>query len=232
MSAVIELADIRKTYNEGTAIANEVLHGIGFAIQPGEFACLIGPSGSGKSTLLNLIGLLEKPSGGSYLLNGKPIQEADDDTRTRARLETLGFVFQFHHLLPAFSALENVMLPHLMLRGAITPEGRKNATQLLAAVGLADAMHKPPNQLSGGMQQRVAIARALSLSPQLVLADEPTGNLDTHSADDVFALMRDINKTQGTAFLIVTHDPRLAARCDRVIEIRDGTIVSDAPRTA
>jgi len=232
MSAVIELADIRKTYNEGTAIANEVLHGIGFAIQPGEFACLIGPSGSGKSTLLNLIGLLEKPSGGSYLLNGKPIQEADDDTRTRARLETLGFVFQFHHLLPAFSALENVMLPGLMLRGAITPEGRKNATQLLAAVGLADAMHKPPNQLSGGMQQRVAIARALSLSPQLVLADEPTGNLDTHSADDVFALMRDINKNQGTAFLIVTHDPRLAARCDRVIEMRDGTIVSDAPRTA
>ena len=230
MSAVVELAEIRKTYNEGTAIANEVLHGIGFAIQPGEFACLIGPSGSGKSTLLNLIGLLEKPSGGTYLLNGKPIQEADDDTRTRARLETLGFVFQFHHLLPAFSALENVMLPGLMLRGAITAEGRSNALQLLTAVGLADAMHKPPNQLSGGMQQRVAIARALSLSPQLVLADEPTGNLDTHSADDVFALMRDINQKHGTAFLIVTHDPRLAARCDRVIEMRDGTIVSDAPR--
>ena len=230
MSAVVELAEIRKTYNEGSAIANEVLHGIGFAIQPGEFACLIGPSGSGKSTLLNLIGLLEKPSGGTYLLNGKPIQEADDDTRTRARLETLGFVFQFHHLLPAFSALENVMLPGLMLRGSITPEGRSNAVQLLTAVGLADAMHKPPNQLSGGMQQRVAIARALSLSPQLVLADEPTGNLDTHSADDVFALMRDINQKHGTAFLIVTHDPRLAARCDRVIEMRDGTIVSDAPR--
>ncbi len=230
MSAVVELAEIRKTYNEGSAIANEVLHGIGFAIQPGEFACLIGPSGSGKSTLLNLIGLLEKPSGGTYLLNGKPIQEADDDTRTRARLETLGFVFQFHHLLPAFSALENVMLPGLMLHGAITPEGRSNALQLLTAVGLADAMQKPPNQLSGGMQQRVAIARALSLSPQLVLADEPTGNLDTHSADDVFALMRDINQKHGTAFLIVTHDPRLAARCDRVIEMRDGTIVSDAPR--
>ena len=230
MSAVIELADIRKTYNEGTAIANEVLHGISFAIEHGEFACLIGPSGSGKSTLLNLIGLLEKPSGGTYLLNGKAIQEADDDTRTRARLETLGFVFQFHHLLPAFSALENVMLPGLMLRGEITSEVRETAIRLLTAVGLAEAMHKPPNQLSGGMQQRVAIARALSLSPQLVLADEPTGNLDTHSADDVFALMRDINKTRGTAFLIVTHDPRLAARCDRVIELRDGTVVSDAPR--
>jgi lipoprotein-releasing system ATP-binding protein len=232
MSAVIELAGIRKTYNEGTAIANEVLHGIGFAIERGEFACLIGPSGSGKSTLLNLIGLLEKPSGGSYLLNGTAIQEADDNTRTRARLQTLGFVFQFHHLLPAFSALENVLLPGLMLRGELTREGRAAAIQLLTAVGLADAMHKPPNQLSGGMQQRVAIARALSLSPQLVLADEPTGNLDTHSADDVFALMRDINKEHGTAFLIVTHDPRLAARCDRVIELRDGTVVSDAPRSA
>ena len=137
--AVIELAGIRKTYNEGTPVANEVLHGIGFAIAPGEFACLIGPSGSGKSTLLNLIGLLEKPSGGSYLLNGTPIQEADDDTRTRARLETLGFVFQFHHLLPAFSAIENVMLPGLMLHGAITPEVRATATRLLTAVGLADA---------------------------------------------------------------------------------------------
>jgi len=230
MSTVIELAGIRKTYNEGTAIANEVLHGIGFAIQPGEFACLIGPSGSGKSTLLNLIGLLEKPSGGSYRLNGKAIQEADDNTLTRARLETLGFVFQFHHLLPAFSALENVMLPGLMLHGEITREVRATAIRLLTAVGLADAMHKPPNQLSGGMQQRVAIARALALTPQLVLADEPTGNLDTHSADEVFALMRDINKTQGTAFLIVTHDPRLAARCDRVIEMRDGTIVADAPQ--
>ena len=117
-----------------------------------------------------------------------------------------------------------------MLRGEITSEVRETAIRLLTAVGLAEAMHKPPNQLSGGMQQRVAIARALSLSPQLVLADEPTGNLDTHSADDVFALMRDINKTRGTAFLIVTHDPRLAARCDRVIELRDGTVVSDAPR--
>ena len=228
--AVIELADIRKTYNEGTAIAHEVLHGISFKIEPGEFACLIGPSGSGKSTLLNLIGLLERPSGGTYRLNGTAIGEADDDTRTRARLETLGFVFQFHHLLPAFSTLENVMLPGLMRYGAYTREVRTTAVKLLTAVGLEAAMHKPPNQLSGGMQQRVAIARALALSPRLVLADEPTGNLDTHSADEVFALMREINKTQGAAFLMVTHDPRLAARCDRVIEMGDGTIVADAPR--
>ena len=228
-TALIELADIRKTYNAGTAVANEVLHGIGFSLAPGEFACLIGPSGSGKSTLLNLIGLLERPSGGTYLLKGRPIQQAGDDERTRARLETLGFIFQFHHLLPAFSALENVMLPGLMLHGEITPAVRENATALLTAVGLGNALNKPPNELSGGMQQRVAIARALSLSPDLVLADEPTGNLDTHTADDVFALMRQFNATKGTAFLLVTHDPRLAARCDRVIELRDGSIVSDAP---
>ncbi len=227
-AAIIELADIRKIYNEGTAVATEVLHGVNITVRAGEFACLIGPSGSGKSTLLNLIGLLERPSAGSYLLKGRPIQEASDDERTRARLETLGFVFQFHHLLPAFSAIENVMLPGLMRDGAFTRQRRATAQQLLTAVGLGDALHKPPNELSGGMQQRVAIARALAQSPDLVLADEPTGNLDTHTADDVFALMRQFNQTKGTAFLLVTHDPRLAARCDRVIELRDGTIVGDA----
>ena len=224
---VIELAEIRKTFNEGTPVATEVLHGVNITVRRAEFACLIGPSGSGKSTLLNLIGLLERPSGGSYLLNGRPIQEAGDDERTRARLETLGFVFQFHHLLPAFSALENVMLPGLLRYGAFTRETRANAEQLLQAVGLEQAMHQRPNELSGGMQQRVAIARALALAPDLVLADEPTGNLDTHSADEVFALMRRFNELKETAFLIVTHDSRLAARCDRVIELRDGAIVGD-----
>jgi len=228
--AIIELKDIRKTYNAGTPVAAEVLHGIDIAVGRGEFACLIGPSGSGKSTLLNLIGLLEWPSAGSYHLRGRPIEQAGDDERTRARLETLGFVFQFHHLLPAFTALENVLLPGLMRYGTYTAEQRANAIELLTAVGLGGEMHKRPPELSGGMQQRVAIARALALSPDLVLADEPTGNLDTHSADDVFELMRRFNETKGTAFLIVTHDPRLAARCDRVIELRDGAIVSDALR--
>jgi lipoprotein-releasing system ATP-binding protein len=227
---IIELSGIRKTYNEGTPVAAEVLHGIGLAVGAGEFACLMGPSGSGKSTLLNLIGLLERPSAGAYLLKGRPMGEAGDDERTRARLETLGFVFQFHHLLPAFSALENVMMPGLLRYGAYTAELRENAAALLAAVGLADAINKRPNELSGGMQQRVAVARALALGPDLVLADEPTGNLDTHAADGVFELMRRFNENRGTAFLIVTHDPRLAARCDRVIELRDGEIVSDAPR--
>ncbi len=229
MSAtLIELADLHKTYNEGSAVAEEVLHGVNITLRAGEFACLIGPSGSGKSTLLNLIGLLERPTSGSYLLKGRAIQQASDDERTRARLETLGFVFQFHHLLPAFSALENVMLPGLMRDGAFTRQQRANARQLLATVGLADALDRPPRELSGGMQQRVAIARALALAPDLVLADEPTGNLDSHTADEVFALMRAFNQTKGTAFLLVTHDPRLAARCDRVIELRDGTIVGDA----
>ena len=227
---IIDLRDIHKTYNEGTPVAFEVLHGINIAVSAGEFACLIGPSGSGKSTLLNLIGLLEWPSSGSYHLKGRPIEQANDDERTRARLETLGFVFQFHHLLPAFSALENVMIPGLMRYGAYTARQRANASELLAAVGLADALHKRPTELSGGMQQRVAIARSLALAPDLVLADEPTGNLDTHTADGVFELMRRFNELKNTAFLIVTHDPRLAARCDRVIELRDGAIVSDAPR--
>ena len=227
-AALIELANIRKTYNEGTAVAEEVLHGVNITVHAGEFACLIGPSGSGKSTLLNLIGLLERPTQGSYLLKGRAIQQASDDERTRARLETLGFVFQFHHLLPAFSAVENVMLPGLMRDGAFTRQHRANAQQLLAAVGLQEALNKSPHELSGGMQQRVAIARALALAPDLVLADEPTGNLDTHSADEDFALMRRFNETKGTAFLLVTHDPRLAARCDRVIELRDGAIVGDA----
>ena len=227
-AALIELANIRKTYNEGTAVAEEVLHGVNITVHAGEFACLIGPSGSGKSTLLNLIGLLERPTQGSYLLKGRAIQQASDDERTRARLETLGFVFQFHHLLPAFSAVENVMLPGLMRDGAFTRQHRANAQQLLAAVGLQEALNKAPHELSGGMQQRVAIARALALAPDLVLADEQTGNLDTHNADEVFALMRRFNETKGTAFLLVTHDPRLAARCDRVIELRDGAIVGDA----
>jgi lipoprotein-releasing system ATP-binding protein len=227
---IIDLHAVRKTYNPGTPVAVEVLHGVDLAVHPREFACLIGPSGSGKSTLLNLIGLLEWPTSGSYRLAGRPIEQANDDERTRARLETLGFVFQFHHLLPAFSALENVMLPGLLRDGAYTAEQRRGATELLAAVGLADALHKRPTELSGGMQQRVAIARALALAPALVLADEPTGNLDTHTADDVFELMRRFNENRGTAFLIVTHDTRLAARCDRVIELRDGAIVGDAPR--
>jgi lipoprotein-releasing system ATP-binding protein len=226
---IVSLSGVHKRFNEGLPNETEVLHGIDLTVEAGEFASLIGPSGSGKSTLLNLLGLLDRPSAGEYLLKGVPTGTASDDERTQARLDTLGFVFQFHHLLPEFSALENVMLPGLMRDGAFTPANRASARELLAAVGLSDAMEKRPGELSGGMQQRVAIARALALAPDLVLADEPTGNLDTHSADEAFALLRRFNRERGCAFIVVTHDPRLAARCDRVIELRDGMIERDGP---
>jgi len=222
---LIELNDICKTYNPGLPNEAEVLHGVSLRIGRGEFAALIGPSGSGKSTLLNIIGLLERMTTGSYRIQGDEVVGLDDAALTLRRRSALGFVFQFHHLLPAFNALENVTLPALMREGRITPAQRERARAVLAAVGLSDAMSKRPGELSGGMQQRVAIARALVLEPPLVLADEPTGNLDTASSDEVFALMRRMHAQLHTSFLIVTHDPRLAARCDRVLELVDGRLV-------
>lgn len=225
---LVRLAGLRKTYNEGLPNAEEVLHGIDLELQPGEFTALIGPSGSGKSTLLNALGLLETASGGSYQLAGQDVTVFSDDERTLARHSRLGFIFQFHHLLPAFTALENVMLPAQMRPQGLTEQLiRSRASELLDAVGLQDAHHKKPQELSGGMQQRVAIARALVLAPQLVLADEPTGNLDTQTSDSIFALLRQFNRERGTALLIVTHDPRLAARCDRIIELVDGKVAAD-----
>ncbi len=224
---LVALRGIRKTYNPGTAIETEVLHGIDLVIERGEFAALIGPSGSGKSTLLNLIGLLERPTDGEYRLLGRRIDALDDAGLTDARLGTLGFVFQFHHLVPAFDALENVAMPALIRDGRIDRSARERAHALLDAVGLAQAARRRPSQLSGGMQQRVAIARALMHDPPLVLADEPTGNLDTASSNQAFELMRRFNRESGTAFLIVTHDPRIAGRCDRVVELVDGRIAAD-----
>ena len=224
---LIQLTDIRKSYNVGLPNEAEVLHGLSLTLARGEFVALIGPSGSGKSTLLNIIGLLEKPSAGSYRIEGQETTGLDDAALTQRRSRALGFVFQFHHLLPAFTALENVTLPALMREGRVSAAQRQRAEEVLAAMGLAQAMAKQPGQLSGGMQQRVAIARALVLQPPLVLADEPTGNLDTASSDEVFSLMRRMHKTLRTSFLIVTHDPRLAARCDRVVELVDGRVVRD-----
>jgi lipoprotein-releasing system ATP-binding protein len=228
---LVELDAVRKTYNAGRPSEAEVLHGITLQVRHGEFVALMGPSGSGKSTLLNIIGLLERMSAGSYRLQGEPVQDLDDAALTLRRRQTLGFVFQFHHLLPAFSALENVTLPALLSAGRVAPPARERARELLAAVGLAAAMEKRPSELSGGMQQRVAIARALVLDPPLVLADEPTGNLDTGSSDEVFVLLRRIHAERGTSFLIVTHDQRLADRCDRRIELIDGRIARDQPVT-
>jgi lipoprotein-releasing system ATP-binding protein len=224
---LIELDGVRKSYNVGRPNEAEVLHSLSLSIGRGEFAALIGPSGSGKSTLLHILGLLERMTAGSYRIEGEEVSGLDDGALTLRRRSTLGFVFQFHHLLPSFTALENVTLPALMREGRVTPAQRKRACAVLDAVGLRDAMGKRPGELSGGMQQRVAIARALVLEPPLVLADEPTGNLDTASSDEVFALMRRMHAELKTSFLVVTHDPRLAARCDRVLELVDGRLVHD-----
>ena len=227
---LIQLEQVRKRYNIGMPNEAEVLHGLDLQLNRGEFVALIGPSGSGKSTLLNIVGLLERMTSGSYQLLGEPVHELDDLQLTLRRRNTLGFVFQFHHLLPAFSALENVTLPVLMANGHISSAMREHARELLAAVGLAQAMDKRPSQLSGGMQQRVAIARALVMSPALVLADEPTGNLDSASANEVFALLRRMHSERGISFVLVTHDPRLAARCDRTVELIDGQIALPSDR--
>jgi lipoprotein-releasing system ATP-binding protein len=229
---LIALDGIHKTYGTGTDVEVEVLHGIDLKLEPGEFTALVGPSGSGKSTLLNLVGLLEPPTAGSYRIAGRETATLSEGDVTALRATHLGFVFQFHHLLPAFTATENVLMPGLIAQGPITPERRERARALLREVGLGDRLDYLPRKLSGGQQQRVAIARALSLAPPLVLADEPTGNLDTHSADDIFRLMRRFNERSGTAFLIVTHDPRLAQRCDRIVELVDGAIAGDAPNRA
>ena len=229
---LISLTDVRKTYGEGTDVAVEVLHGIDLELAGGEFTALVGPSGSGKTTLLNLIGLLEPPSRGSYRIAGRETAALSEGAVTALRATHLGFVFQFHHLLPAFTATENVLMPGLIAQGPVTPERRERARALLRDVGLGERLDYLPRKLSGGQQQRVAIARALSLAPPLVLADEPTGNLDTHSADDIFALMRRFNERSGTAFLIVTHDPRLAQRCDRIVSLVDGRIADDRPNAA
>ncbi|RCS57085.1 ABC transporter ATP-binding protein [Parvibium lacunae] len=224
---ILTLQGIYKRYQIGTAVETEVLHGIDLSLQAQEFVALTGPSGSGKSTLLNIIGLLEPPTSGTLQIAGQTTQGLDEAALTRLRGVTIGFVFQFHHLLPAFSALENVMLPAIIEQGRASSALEKQALALLERVGLGNAAHKKPSELSGGMQQRVAIARALLLQPKLILADEPTGNLDTKTADEVFALLQEFNQTHGSACLIVTHDPRLAARCDRQLTLVDGRLQKD-----
>jgi len=223
---------VRKSYDKGKPTENEVLHGVDLALGRGEFVALIGPSGSGKSTLLNVIGLLDRPDAGKLFVEGRDTSRLDEHALTRLRGHTIGFVFQYHYLLSAFSAIENVMMPLLLERGRPDAAMRERAAALLEKVGLARWAANPVGNLSGGQQQRVAVARALAMGPPLVLADEPTGNLDTKSADGVFELMREVNAANGTAFLVVTHDPRLAARCDRVVELVDGRIVTDAVRRA
>lgn len=222
---VVELRGLTKDYGKGENITR-VLKGIDLVIGRRDFAALIGPSGSGKSTLLNVLGLLDRPTGGVLRVNGIDAGAMPDDERTNLRGRSLGFVFQFHHLLPAFSALENVLMPIRVLR-SLTAEDVRWGLQLLDEVGLRDKANRKATDLSGGQQQRVAVARALAMRPALVLADEPTGNLDSESSEQVFSLLRRAHETYGCAFLIVTHDPRIAQRCKRVVEIVDGAIRSD-----
>ncbi|HEX4926578.1 MAG TPA: ABC transporter ATP-binding protein [Burkholderiales bacterium] len=224
---VVQLEDVRKSYAVGTPVETEVLHGVDLALEPGEFCALMGPSGSGKSTLLNIIGLLDRPTGGRLSIAGRLTSGLDDRAITELRGHTIGFVFQYHHLIPAFTALENVMMPMLLERGRPDAEMRSRAEALLASVGLTQWRNNLASNMSGGQQQRVAVARALAMKPALLLADEPTGNLDTASAQGVFDLMREVNRTQATAILIVTHNRGLAEQCSRIVEIVDGRITTD-----
>jgi lipoprotein-releasing system ATP-binding protein len=224
---VLVLAGVTKAYNAGTPVETEVLHGIDLALERGEFCALMGPSGSGKSTLLNIIGLLDRPTTGRLLIEGRDTTGLDDRALTRLRGRSIGFVFQYHHLLPAFTARENVLMPLLVDRGRPDAEMVARADALLASVALTPWSENRATNMSGGQQQRVAVARALAMQPPLVLADEPTGNLDTKSAQGVFDLLRQVNRRHGTTVLIVTHNQELAEQCGRIVELVDGRIVRD-----
>lgn len=223
-SPVVELLQVRKSFNVGEPTEVEVLHGIDLVLQAHEFAAVMGPSGSGKSTLLNIVGLLDRPTQGQLQIKGVETTQLNDQALTQLRGRSIGFVFQYHHLIGAFSALENVMLPLVGMQGYPTAAIKERALALLDSVGLSQWRNTPATRLSGGQQQRVAVARALIMQPALLLADEPTGNLDTQSADAVFALFRQVNQDHGTAVLFVTHNPQLASRCDRTIQVIDGMV--------
>ena len=221
---VLRLEKVSKAYNVGTPVEVEVLHEIDLTLERGEFVALIGPSGSGKSTLLNIIGLLDRPTRGRLFIEGHETSTLDDAALTRIRGHSIGFVFQYHYLISAFTALENVMMPLLVEHDFPNDNMRSRAKDLMAQVGLTQWENNLANNMSGGQQQRVAIARALAMKPALVLADEPTGNLDLKSADAVFQMMLRVNEENGTTFLIVTHNMALARRCHRIVEVVDGRI--------
>jgi lipoprotein-releasing system ATP-binding protein len=222
---VLQLDAVCKTYNLGTPAEVEVLHNIDLVLNRSEFVALMGPSGSGKSTLLNIVGLLDRPTSGKLFINGEETGVLSDEALTKLRGHSIGFVFQSHYLISAFTALENVMMPVLVDQSFPTDAMRVRAHDLLAEMELDKWENNLANNMSGGQQQRVAIARGLAMNPSLILADEPTGNLDTVSTDTVFKLMRKVNVENGTTFLIVTHNLELAQRCDRIIQVVDGRVV-------
>lgn len=224
-SPVVQLEGVDKVYEDG--VSTQVLYDIELAIEPAQFVSVVGHSGSGKTTLLNLIGLLDVPTRGRVLLDGEDATAMDDDARTQLRLKYLGFIFQQHYLLPEFDVVENALMPCRIQGREVEMEARERVVDMLEMVGLADHLHKRPNQLSGGQQQRVAVVRAFANQPKLVLADEPTGSLDSKTSDKVMEVMRDINERTHTAFLMVTHDTDLAETAQRIIELEDGRVVRD-----
>ena len=220
--AILLTRELKRSFTQGDATI-EVLRGVNLAVAPGEIVALLGPSGSGKSTLLQAVGLLEGGFEGSIRLGGEEAAQLDDDGRTRLRRELLGFVYQFHHLLPEFNAVENVVLPQLV-RGSAPEAAHERARQLLGTLGLSERLDHRPSKLSGGEQQRVAVARALANKPPLILADEPTGNLDEQTADVVFAEFVGLVRGEGCAALVATHNERIAARMDRVVRLHEGRL--------
>lgn len=222
MNNIVELTDVRRQFVQGD-VTIEVLRGVDLTVGKGELVALLGPSGSGKSTLLQAIGLLEGGFSGSIKLDGEEVSASSVDRQTEIRRQKLGFVYQFHHLLPDFDALENVVLPQL-IADALPEAATERATHLLSKLGLAERLHHRPSKLSGGEQQRVAVARALANRPKLVLADEPTGNLDEHTADKVLGEFMALVRDEGSSAIVATHNERLAAKMDRVFRLHEGIL--------
>lgn len=223
MGKIITLNNINKFY--GTTFKTQVLHDVNLSFEEGTFNSIIGSSGSGKSTLLNIMGTLDKPSTGEIYIDSKRIDTLTKNELATLRNETIGFIFQFHYLLPEFTALENVLMPYKIKSSKVSKEVLERAEDLLDLVGLSKVKNNLAVNMSGGQQQRTAIARALMNSPKIILADEPTGNLDSESTDTIYKLMRDINKKFNTTFIVITHDNRIAEKADRIIEIKDGKIL-------
>lgn len=225
MANIIQLNQINKIY--GATIKTQVLYDINLSFEEGSFNSIIGASGSGKSTLLNIIGTLDQPTSGEVYIDGKRTDVMSKNALAELRNQTIGFIFQFHYLLPEFTALENVLMPNNIKSSALSKDNIRRAEELLDVVGLAKVKNNLATNMSGGQQQRTAIARALMNNPKIILADEPTGNLDSESTENIYNLMRDINKNYGTTFVVITHDRRIAEKADRIVEIKDGKIGMD-----
>lgn len=228
MDNIIELRNIKKIY--GDKVKTQVLFDLNLSIEKGSFNSIIGQSGSGKSTLLNILGTLDRPTDGEIVINGVNTKSMNANQLAKLRNETLGFIFQFHYLLPEFTALENVLMPYRIMGKKIDDKVMERANELIELVGLSKVKNNLATQMSGGQQQRTAIARSLMNNPSIILADEPTGNLDSDTTEQIYDLMRKINKKYNTTFIIVTHDQHVAEKTDRIIEVKDGRIIMDVRR--